>query len=97
LSAPIHTSEQRALHADHLLKDYLLTEAFEKLQAAYVTAFRMCRQDDDRGRLRYQDALNDLDAVKSHLMAVVAHGELEAKRAAEFRKASTVEKITRIF
>jgi len=92
-----YTLEQRALRADALLKDTLLTEAFQAVHNQYVTAFMNCAPSDDRGRARYQDALRDLVAVKSHLLAVVAEGELEARRAQEFQKATAIQKITRIF
>lgn len=97
MTAPQFTDEQRQRHANELKNNYLLNEAFEKVTAAYVFAFRQCHQNDDRGRARYQDALNDLDAVKAHLLAVIAHGELEAKRAAEFQTDTIAKRITRIF
>lgn len=94
---PEYTTEQRARRAEELAKDSLLTEAFETVHNAYITAFMNCLPNDDRGRARYQDALRDLVAVKSHLLAVVAQGDLEAKRAQEFSKPTLVQRATRIF
>jgi FixJ family two-component response regulator len=91
------TSEQRSRRAADLLQDPLFNEAIKAVHDAYVAAFRSCRGDDDRGRRRYSDALNDLDAVKAHLLAVVAQGELDAKRAQELQTPTLTQKVTRIF
>lgn len=89
--------EQRARKAQELLDNTMLSEAFNAVAQAYVLAFRKCAPNDDRGRARYQDALNDLDAVKVHLQAAVVQGELDAKRAQEFQTPTLAQRVTRIF
>lgn len=92
-----YTTEQRANRARELLNDSLFNEALKAVHDAYVLAFRSCAAEDDRGRARYQDALNDLDAVKRHLLAVVADGELDARRAQELQTPTIAQRVIRAF
>lgn len=91
------TPEQRGRRAQELLDNVMFQEALKAVADAYVVAFRRCAMSDDRGRARYQDALNDLDAVKAHLIAVVAEGELDAQRAQGFQTPTLAQRVTRIF
>jgi len=91
------TREQRAARAHHLLQDPILTEGLAALKNTYTAALRQCAAKDDLGRYRYAVALDVIDGVTRHLESVLALGKLHPREAVEFKSASALQKITRVF
>lgn len=88
---------ERGLMAKQIAENEVFKESVEVLRAGYVSAMKACRPDDDRGRRLYAEALNQVDRVIGHLIAVIATGELAEREAAEFRTLSAVERLVRKF
>jgi hypothetical protein len=82
----------KALRAQQLLDNELLTEAFTALENNYVSAWRATSIDDAQGREKLFLAINVVGKVRDHLNAIVANGKLaqaelkELVQAAERRK-----------
>jgi hypothetical protein len=82
----------RALQAQELLDNELLTEAFTSLEESYASAWRCTAIDDVQGREKLFLAINVVGKVRDHLSAAVANGRLaqaelaELARSAERRK-----------
>lgn len=82
----------RALRAQELLENELLTEAFGTLEANYTSAWRATTIEDVSGREKLFLAINIVGKVRDHLMTVVANGKLaqaelkELAQVAERRK-----------
>lgn len=68
----------RADHAQKLLNDDLLNEAFTKLEAEYFTAWRNtgAAEAETFKRERLWQAINLLGKVKDHLKHVVENGKV---------------------
>ena len=80
----------RGMQAEALLENALLSEAFQKLEAAYVEAWRSTTIDDQTGREKLFLAINIVGKVKQHLQSVANDGKLAA---AELRQlAQTAER-----
>ncbi|CCE04111.1 conserved hypothetical protein [Bradyrhizobium sp. STM 3843] len=76
----------KAVRAQALLDDELLSEAFSALEASYTSAWRQTVIDDVAGREKLFLAINVVGKVRDHLSAVVANGKLaqaELKELAE--------------
>lgn len=86
------TASARALQAQELLDNELLTEAFKTLEENYSSAWRSTSLDDVQGREKLFLAINIVGKVRNHLGAAVANGRLaqaelaELARSAERRK-----------
>lgn len=86
------TASTRAMRAQELLDNELLTEAFKALEESYASAWRTTAIDDVQGREKLFIAINIVGKVRDHLNAAVANGRLaqaelaELARTAERRK-----------
>jgi phage FluMu protein gp41 len=82
----------KALRAQDLLDNEILTEAFDTLEKSYVTAWRATVIDDVAGREKLFLAINIVGKVRGHLASIVANGKLaqaelkELAQVAESRK-----------
>lgn len=66
----------KAVRAQELLDNELLTEAFRVLEENYSSAWRATVIDDVAGREKLFLAINIVGKVRDHLNAVVANGKL---------------------
>lgn len=69
----------RGARAQALIENELLREAFEKLEADYVAAWKTWAAADRDGRERLWHAVNVLGRVRDHLARVVADGKLSQR------------------
>jgi hypothetical protein len=82
----------KAIRAQDLLDNELLTEAFKSLEDNYTAAWRATTIDDVGAREKLFLAINIVGKVRDHLAAVVANGKLaqaelkELAQTAERRK-----------
>jgi len=82
----------KAMRAQDLLGNELLSEAFKGLEESYTSAWRATAIDDVVAREKLFIAINIVGKVRDHLTAIVASGKLaqaelkEIARAAERRK-----------
>jgi hypothetical protein len=82
----------KALRAQDLLDNELLTEAFATLEESYASAWRGTSIEDVAGREKLFLAINIVGKVRDHLNAAVANGKLaqaelkELAQVAERRK-----------
>lgn len=72
----LHRDAGRALRAANLLENELLTEAFAKLETAYIEAWRSSPAKDTDGREKLFLAINVVGKVRDHLTAIVTNGKL---------------------
>lgn len=68
----------KAAHAQTLLNDELLVEAFKGLEDSYMSAWRSTLIDDVAGREKLFLAVNIVGKVRDHLTVVVNDGKLAA-------------------
>lgn len=66
----------RALHAESLMQNDIMQEAFSLLEAEYIKAWQSTRFDDQIGREKLFLAVNVIGKVKHHLQTVIADGKL---------------------
>ena len=66
----------KAVRAQELIDNELLTEAFRTLEENYAAAWRATVIDDVAGREKLFLAINIVGKVRDHLNAVVANGKL---------------------
>jgi hypothetical protein len=66
----------KALRAQELLDDELLSESFATLEENYTSAWRATVIDDVAGREKLFLAINIVGKVRDHLNAVLANGKL---------------------
>jgi hypothetical protein len=66
----------KALHAQELLGNELLIEAFAGLEDSYTAAWRATTIDDITAREKLFLAINIVGKVRDHLTAVVVNGKL---------------------
>jgi hypothetical protein len=82
----------KAIHAQDLLDNELLTEAFKGLEDNYTAAWRATTIDDVGAREKLFLAINIVGKVRDHLTAIVTNGKLaqaelkELAQTAERRK-----------
>lgn len=82
----------KAAHADRLLRDETLTDAFKGLEDAYLKAWRNTGVDDVAAREKLFLAINIVGKVRDHLGNLVTNGKLakaeldEIARTAERKK-----------
>ena len=82
----------KALRAQELINNELLTEAFATLEQNYIAAWRATTIEDVSGREKLFLAINIVGKVRDHLAAAVANGKLaqaelkELAQTAERRK-----------
>ena len=88
----IEQAAAKAVRAQQLLDNELLSEAFSALEGSYTTAWRATTIDDAGVREKLFLAINVVGKVRDHLGAVVANGKLaqaelrELAQVAERRK-----------
>lgn len=68
----------KALRAQNLLDNDLLTEAFKGLEDSYTQAWRATMIDDVSAREKLFLAINVVGKVREHLAAIVSNGKLAA-------------------
>lgn len=66
----------KAVRAQELLDNELLTEAFAGLETAYTTAWRSTMIDDTGAREKLFLAINVVGKVRDHLSNIVTNGRL---------------------
>lgn len=66
----------KALRAQELLDNELLSEAFAGLEEDYIAAWRATTIDDLSGREKLFLAINVVGKVRGHLAAIIANGKL---------------------
>jgi hypothetical protein len=82
----------KALRAQQLIDNELLSEAFKELEESYTAAWRATMIDDFAAREKLFLAINVVGKVRDHLSAIVANGKLaqfelkELARTAERRR-----------
>jgi hypothetical protein len=82
----------KAVRAQELLDNELLTEAFRTLEENYTSAWRATTIDDAPGREKLFLAINIVSKVRDHLATIIANGKLaqaelkDLVQAAERRK-----------
>jgi hypothetical protein len=82
----------RALRAQDLFDNEILTEAFQGLEDSYTAAWRTTSIDDVGAREKLFLAINIVGKVRDHLAAIIANGKLaqaelqELAQVAERRK-----------
>lgn len=69
---------ERGRHAKALLDDAVLSDAFAKVDAALVEAWRKTPHRDTEARENYFKAVDLLGKVRAALGEVVTHGEMSA-------------------
>ncbi len=70
----------RGARAQELVRNELLAEAFAKLEADYITAWKSWAAADTDGRERLWMAVNALGKVRDHLNSVIADGKLAQRQ-----------------
>jgi hypothetical protein len=83
----------KALRAQELLDNELLSEAFAGLEDSYTAAWRGTKIDDVSGREKLFLAVNIVGKVRDHLNAVAANGKLAQAELKEL--AQVAERIRR--
>jgi hypothetical protein len=82
----------KAVRAQALLDDEMLSEAFETLEKSYMSAWRGTAIDDVAGREKLFLAINIVGKVRDHLASIISNGKLaqaeltELAQVAERRK-----------
>ncbi len=79
MSADEHKLTQasaRGFHAQDLLDNELLAEAFTGLEDSYMAAWRATRIDDVAAREKLFLAINIVGKVRGHLATIVTDGKL---------------------
>jgi hypothetical protein len=66
----------RAMRAQQLIEDEILTEAFTELETTYIKGWRSTLALEDKAREKLWVAINVVGKVKEHLAKVVANGRL---------------------
>jgi len=73
---PLDQAAAKALRAQELLDNELLSEAFSGLEDTYTAAWRATTIDDVGDREKLFLAINIVGKVRDHLIAIVANGKL---------------------
>lgn len=76
----------KAVQAQHLLDNELLTEAFTGLENAYTRAWRDTLIGDVAAREKLFLAINVVGKVREHLQTIVANGSLAKKELEDLAK-----------
>jgi hypothetical protein len=90
--AQLGEAAAKALRAQDLLDNELLSEAFKELEDSYASAWRATGIEDVAAREKLFIAINIVGKVRDHLTSIVTNGKLaqaelkELARTAERRK-----------
>lgn len=74
--AKLRTQQERAAHAERLLKDPLLQEAFEKLNTDFMRTWRQTDVNDTEARERIYNLCTALDTLKQQIASVIVDGKI---------------------
>ena len=74
--AKLRTQQERAAHAERLLKDPLLQEAFETLNTEFMRTWRQTDVNDTEARERIYNLCTALDTLKQQIASVVVDGKI---------------------
>ena len=74
--AKLRTQQERAAHAERLLKDPLLQEAFKTLNDEFMRAWRQTEVGDTEARERIYNLCTALDTLKQQIASVVVDGKI---------------------
>lgn len=74
--ASLEGDVSRAQHAERLLSDALLAQAFDGLEADYLKAWRETGARDTDARERLWQAIQIVGKVRTHLKSAVSDGKL---------------------
>ena len=74
--AKLRTQQERAAHAERLLNDPLLKEAFEKLDDEFMRSWRQTSVNDTESRERIYSLCTALDAIKQYIAGVIVDGKI---------------------
>lgn len=74
--AKLRTQQERAAHAERLLKDPLLQEAFEKLNTEFMRTWRQTDVNDTEARERIYNLCTALDTLKQQIASVIVDGKI---------------------
>jgi hypothetical protein len=72
----LHSALNRAAQAETLMRNELLTEAFAKLEADYIAAWRTTSALNTAAREKLWQAVNIVGLVRGHLLKIVSDGKL---------------------
>jgi hypothetical protein len=90
----LNEAAAKALRAQDLLENELLTESFRRLEDSYTAAWRLTGIDDVAGREKLFLAINIVGKVRDHLAVMVTNGKLAA---AELKELAQVAERRRRF
>lgn len=76
----------KAIQAQQLVDNEIVTEAFDNLEASYIAAWRSTLVSDITAREKLFLAVNVVGKVREHLFAIVANGSLAKKELADLAK-----------
>lgn len=74
--AKLRTQQERAAHAERLLKDPLLQEAFETLNTEFMRTWRQTDVNDTEARERIYNLCTALDTLKQQIASVIVDGKI---------------------
>lgn len=74
--AKLRTQQERAAHAERLLADPVLQEAFTKLNEEFMRTWRQTSVNDSDARERIYALCTALDAIKQHIASVIVDGKI---------------------
>ena len=74
--AKLRTQQERAAHAERLLNDEILKEAFDKLDTEFMRTWRATSVNDTEARERIYNLCTALDALKQHIASVIVDGKI---------------------
>jgi hypothetical protein len=74
--AKLRTQQERAAHAERLLKDPLLQEAFTKLNDEFMRVWRQTEVGDTEARERIYNLCTALDTLKEQIASVIVDGKI---------------------
>ena len=66
----------RASHAEQLMRDELLTEAFDKIETAYINAWKASRVGDKEAREFAYSMVSAVSLVRRQIIGVIQEGQL---------------------
>ncbi len=84
----LNQAAARAARAHDLLENEVLSEAFDKLEQSYISAWRATVIDDVAAREKLFLAINIVGKVRDHLATVVADGKLAQAQLNELAQAA---------
>lgn len=84
--AKLRTHQERAAHAERLMNDPLLKEAFQKLDEEFIRTWRQTSVNDNEARERIYALCTALEAIKGHLAGVIVDGKIAKMNLEQLQK-----------